>query len=79
MSAIALNGTNASSPMLEPILEPGRETGAMLNRSADARGRMNIGMACGTTNANHAFAVAVIDGPYNPTALSHVLANAPTL
>jgi Subtilase family/PatG Domain/PatG C-terminal len=50
----------------------------MLNRSGDARGRMNIGMARGTTNANHAFAVAVIDGPYNPTALSHVLANAPT-
>jgi Subtilase family/PatG Domain len=39
------------------------------------RGRMKIGMYSGTSDRNHAFTVAVIDGPYDAAALSGVLAN----
>ena len=38
---------------------------------------MKIGMYSGINDRGHAFAVAVIDGPYDPAALSGVLANVP--
>jgi Subtilase family/PatG C-terminal/PatG Domain len=38
---------------------------------------VKIGMYSGTSDRNHAFTVAVIDGPYDAAALSGVLANGP--
>jgi Subtilase family/PatG Domain/PatG C-terminal len=38
---------------------------------------VKVGMSSGISDGNHAFAVAVIDGPYDAAALSGVLANGP--